>query len=370
MRAIDWKKVLYVDPAKITHIATGLFFDIFGQCILEGGDWDKNPLPIEKSIVYQSLHQMFVEGVDWERTSLFAYIMERVEKGIPQWGCKTVEDVKVRRKNELITLYNDLKQNSVIKTQAELRGQWLNDEITVAIDRNGKLLFANNGTHRFFLARILGLKQVPVMVYKRHAEWEEFRNSVFDMCDRFWKGETYQQLPHPDFDEIPTMWTDTRYEKIKAHFGQGNKTVLDIGSLFGNICYKFEQDGFEATAAEQDKNYLRVMYKLRDAYNKFHIFPHNVFELSQKEFDIIVGFNIFHHFIKKEALHQQFIEFLKSLKFNEMYVQFHMTDEPQMDGAYKNYNHEEFAAFIMKHTGKIQCKCIGEERGRLIYKIF
>lgn len=370
MRNINWQKILFVNPSKITHIARGLFFDIFGPCTVEDGDWDKNPFPIESSIIYQSLYNMFVEGMDWEQTTLYSYMIERVQKGIPQWGCSTIDEVKYKRKQEIITLYNDLKHHLYVQTQAGLKGQWLNDEITVAIDRNGQFLFANNGTHRLFIAKILGLKKVPVMVYKRHAEWEKFRNSVFDMCDVFWNGETYQQLPHPDFDEIPTMWTDTRYDKIKKHFGENNRTALDIGSLFGNICYNFEQDGFDATAVENDTNYLRVMQKLRDAYNKFNIFPHSIFDLPQRNFDIIVAFNIFHHFLKKEELHQQFIAFLQTLRFNEMYVQFHMTDEPQMAGAFVNYNHAEFARFIMQHTQKTQYQQIGEERGRLIYKIF
>lgn len=48
----------------------------------------------------------------------------------------------------------------------------IGDEVgSIAIDRNGSIHKAGSGTHRFFLSKILGVRQVPVQVTFVHTEW-------------------------------------------------------------------------------------------------------------------------------------------------------------------------------------------------------
>ena len=54
-------------------------------------------------------------------------------------------------------------------------------------------------------------------------------------------------------------------------------SILDIGSLFGYICYRSELDGYNATACEIDENYLKIMYRLHKWYNmKYKIIVLNI----------------------------------------------------------------------------------------------
>jgi 2-polyprenyl-3-methyl-5-hydroxy-6-metoxy-1,4-benzoquinol methylase len=339
--------------------------------MVEDGDWDKAQHPIKETIIYQSLYDMIVNNAPWASTPLYYYIMERIKRNVPQWGCENEEHVKLR--GELLcNLCKDIREAGFIKTQKELKTYWPTDEIYMSIDRDGKFVFANNGTHRFFISHVIGLKRIHVRIYRRHKQWEDFRAEVYAMCDKFWKGKSYHKIPHPDFDEIQPIWSDERYDIVKPHIGENSKTVLDIGSLFGNMCHKFELNGYDCTAVESSLSFLRVMTKLRDASNmKFAIFPKSIFELQKKEYDVVLAFNIFHHFLKNKEDCGRLVKFLNELVYKEMYVQFHETHENQMVDAYKNYTPDEFAAFILANSkGKTGYKCIGEEHTRKIYKIY
>jgi hypothetical protein len=54
----------------------------------------------------------------------------------------------------------------------------------------------------------------------------------------------------------------------------------------------------------------------------------------------------------------------------EMYFQPHLPDEPQMQGAYKNYSVEDFVEFILQASRLSRAEFIGSaEDGRSIYKL-
>jgi hypothetical protein len=72
------------------------------------------------------------------------------------------------------------------------------DEISVHIDHNGHYLFGD-GRHRYFIAKLIGLKRIPVKIARRHAEWVKFRQRILNyaaqemakvyqpICIRIWK---------------------------------------------------------------------------------------------------------------------------------------------------------------------------------------
>jgi 2-polyprenyl-3-methyl-5-hydroxy-6-metoxy-1,4-benzoquinol methylase len=374
MKKIDWDKILQVNLSSIKFSIRDRF-DIFSECTVEDGDWDKNLMPIEELIIYDSIHKMFLENVKWEDTKLFKFILEKVNNGKVQWSCKNREDI-IKRGEKIRKLYEEISSQNKIITQRDYPGRIFNptgkfnDEITVVIDRDGKFIFYNNANHRFSIAKVLNFKTVPVKVYKRHEEWEVFKNFILDFCEKEWQGKTYHPIPHPDFDEVSPMWGDSRYELVKSYISSECKSVLDIGSLFGYMCYKFENDGFSCTAVENSKKYLYIMKKLKDANElKFKIFEDTVFNLQDKEHDVVLALNIFHHFLKTEKSFNSFKDLLSTLKFRQMFVQFHIYDEEQMKNAFCNFTNEQFLEFINQHTGKTINTLIGEENGRKIYLI-
>lgn len=376
---IDWTKILYVNPKKIERASSALSFRLKNARTVEDGDWDIETYKLERdSYVYSSIEMMINNKTKWENTPLYEWMIKNVETNnvMYQRGCGTKELV-LKRGEEIMTLYEKIKKDGKIKLQEDLPlTERVNtetlDEVTVAIDRNGKFIFANNGIHRLCISKILNFKRIPVLVYRRHKQWENFKSEVYKTCDGFWNKKAYQQLPHPDFDGMEIEWDDARYNIIKPLINPESKTILDIGSMFGHFCHKFEEDGYKCTAVESLEKYLNILKKLRDAsYMKFSIFPKSVFELKDMNHDVIFSFNVFHHFIKTEESHNKLIKLLNNLNYKEMFVQFHTPNEKQMIGAHRNYDGDDFAKFIIQHSkNKTNFQFIAEVRGRKIYKIY
>jgi hypothetical protein len=85
---------------------------------------------------------------------------------------------------------------------------------------------------------------------------------------------------------------------------------------------------------------------------------------------VVLALNIFHHFIKTKEKHQQLVDLLNNLDMNEMYLQTHSPDEPQMVNSFKNYDAEEFAHFVTANSclNKIQ-KLVEYDSGRKLFKL-
>ena len=374
------EKFITVETSKINYIADDIFYNINEpECQIQDGDWDiQNLFKIEETIIFSSLKDMFVNQKNWNETTLYEFIKRGIENNDFKWSCQTMENLE-NRGEYLQKLFLSIKENGLLTHEQSTKNNLIsqpdqieNDEIMIAIDRTGNPLFVQNGAHRLCIAKILGIKQITAKVYRRHKEWEDTRDFVFDRCNLLWNGKTYQQLPHPDFDEIETIWSDKRYQLFKSNTNsKPGDTVLDIGSLYGYICYRAELDGYDCTACEIDEEYLSVMRKLHKGYDlKFDIITTSFLELENVEYDVIFALNILHHFLKRPYEFKQLESFLERCKFNEMIVQFHEQGEAQMQNAYKDFSPEEFSNFILEKTGKEYCIFIGEEMDRKIYKIF
>lgn len=368
-------KKIIINPSKIKKIRldNGPFFLIDNfelnnslsiETSIIDGDWDINTINFDQYYIYKSLEEL-INGKDWKETDLYKHLLNQIEKGNPKWGCIN-EEMAEKRGEYILNLYKYIKENKEIP-----KGYFDEDDICVSIDRDGSFLFSNNGTHRLFIAKILKIKEIPVRIYNIHKKWNEYKLEVKELCDKLWDGKTYQNLPHPDFDEIETMWSDVRFDIIKNNTSLPiGSTLVDIGSLFGNICYQAELEGFNCTAIEIDNKYLNVMKRLHKSYEmNYKIIEESFFDV-EFDFDIIVAFNIFHHFLKTEDLYNKLRNFLNSIKFKELFIQVHSINEFQMKSAFLNLTPEEFINFIKTETNKNEVEYLYELNGRKIYKIY
>lgn len=354
------------------------------ETVITDGNWDLEVIDFSTCMVSRSLKEFLIDGKEWENTELYRYIIDQMCIGNPVYGCKSVDSAK-KRGIYLKNLYEYIKSTKTVPKgyfynlesgdflldEEGQKIEFMNDEICVCISREGEFLFANNGNHRLCLAKLANLSSVTVRLYKIHEEWENYKEEIKKFCKDVWGGKSYQNLPHPDLQDFELMWPDRRYSIIKNNTNLTNEsTLVDVGSLFGNICYQAELDGFDCTAVEIDKKYLNVMRKLHSSYSmKYKIIEKSFLDIDF-DYDIIVALNIFHHFIKTEELYTKFINFLQKIKFKEMYIQTHSTEETQMKTAYKNMSPYEFVELISKETGKNNIIFLEEINERKIYKIF
>ncbi len=198
----DPYRVLHVDPDDITHIS-GLH-DRKRRGWVVSGDWDQNcDLFLEKPIP-KSIHAHYEQGVPWEETLLadeYSDLEEFKRK------CSEIEQL-----HDKIAEQGFQSQNKRLSDSETDAWQTVNttiapstDEITVDISRNGELLWNMLGKHRLSVSKVLDVDSIPVLVFARHAKWQEIRTEIKD-ADRNKRKTVAEKygvdVSHPDLSDL------------------------------------------------------------------------------------------------------------------------------------------------------------------------
>lgn len=203
-----------------------------------------------------------------------------------------------------------------------------------------------------------------------HEPSPEFLKRVQDYADAR-NGMIYSPIPHPAFDRFKTAHGTDRWDLIKAHIPDSARTALDIGAHWGYWSHMLEQHGLDTTATESSEDALFFMREIRRLTDtKFDIIGGDVLDLENPDFDLVIGLNIFHHFLKKKRVLQKFITFLGRLKCETMIYQAHGPDEGQMRGAYMNLTGEEVCEFMISHSLLTGFEYVGAIKNRKVYKLW
>jgi hypothetical protein len=190
-----------VDPATITHLVPFSRFDeAFPRALLgtvRGGNWDRDPRPIEHHPKYRACRARVEDGTPWAETGIVDHLTEELEAADAdtiEHGCGSRADLLERYDTEREALYRSLRDEGYDRSTSPVCCR-------VHIGRNGRLLFGTGGFHRFALSRLLGIESVPMQVLCRHADWQAVRETVA-------VAETADALPagvardHPDLREF------------------------------------------------------------------------------------------------------------------------------------------------------------------------
>jgi len=372
-KIITKDNLYWVSPKKIEYGCLKEF-DIYKyKNKIIDGNWDLLVQKIEEMDVYKAIKEVLVCGEVWQNTKFYQRVLQEISNGASKWGCRNENELRQRTKY-IESLYKTIQKNGYMpKAKMSYNKKCKEDEITVNIDRNGNLLF-NNGRHRLSIAKILNIDKVPIKITVRHKKWTDFKKEISAYAEKN-AGKVYQTLMHIDLKDIPSHYGHERFYLIKKNILSQKGKLLDIGAQWGYYCHQFEKIGFDCYAIENNPKQLYFLKKLKKAGNKkFKIIPKSIFKSYNKlnkNFDVVLSLNIFHHFIKHKKSYYQLIQLLNHLKMKEMFFQAHKPNEPQMKNAFKNFSPENFASFILKNSCLKQKKCIGQTKdGRYIYHLY
>ena len=319
------------------------------------GNWDIADFKFAELDHMDAFKQRIQEGADWKDTKFYRRFLKEIESGRIVWNMKNKSDLDQHCKHH-DELYEKIK-NEGYHLNIDKRTKIDLCEIDVNIGRNGEYLF-QNGVHRLSIAKALGIKYVPVMVYVRHKQWRDFRKRLIEYARLEPGGKLYQPPIHPDLADIPYEnqkhnW-QSLMETIEKHLPKKNGLMLDIGANLGFFCHKFEDIGYRCYAVEQELSASQIAEKIRIAENKkFKVINKSITDVElvkTMEFDVVLALNIFHWFLKTETSFSQLKDLLKNLKTTELFFEPHLYSENQMKNAYINFNETEFVDFILDHT--------------------
>lgn len=150
---------------------------------------------LSKSYKYKAIQERFVEGKEWSETKIGTNF-ERIKNRSGQAG--GIEDkqkyFEYYNKN-YNALFESIKRDGILPSSDE------NPEILpvyVHIGRRGEILYTVDGNHRLFMAMILGIKSMPVRVWRRHSQWQRIRDEIIGKDSDKIKKEYKKYLSHPD----------------------------------------------------------------------------------------------------------------------------------------------------------------------------
>ncbi|WP_116599702.1 hypothetical protein [Primorskyibacter marinus] len=170
-------ETLYVDPRAILSAyspkkspkAPNFRRRHSGQVV--GGDWDLARAPIEGNFKLISCRMHFEDGVPWDDTPLLHSMKAQIAAGKEPDECKTVYDL-ARRYARLDQIFAETRQTGRLKSRTETSDHYRREHggIFVHVTRDGTMLRAGGGNHRFAIAWILGLPEIPVQLGVIHAD--------------------------------------------------------------------------------------------------------------------------------------------------------------------------------------------------------
>ena len=132
--------------------------------------------------MYRAFERHFTDGIPWAQTEFYERIADEIDQGKTKWGC-TSEDEFYEVCGEFDALHDSIVEHGFLSME-ELHDRDLDTtkpihahEVCVAIGRDGTL-YSDEGRHRLFIAKVLGLDEIPVRVLIRHIAWQRIRDQV------------------------------------------------------------------------------------------------------------------------------------------------------------------------------------------------
>ena len=168
---------LYVNPHDITRRyvpdrAKGApVFRRRHSGLVRGGDWDLSLRDHEKGVKFLACKAHWQDGLSWEETGIFDMHLDRIaRKGVSD-ECRTLDDLKARYA-KLDDVFETVRREGRLKLFSERSDGFRREHggIMVHFDRNGLPLRHGGGAHRFAIAHILNLPEMPVQAGVIHLE--------------------------------------------------------------------------------------------------------------------------------------------------------------------------------------------------------
>lgn len=387
----DPERVYRLDPARITvathDVSRGAEQPVFDPRAVRGkvygGQWDRATQVFDDSPLAKAIRRRVSGGADWVETDYYAALRGKILAGaVAESGLRSQHelDEHCARLDRLIAAVRAGALENGAGAAASDHGYPL--EIGVNIDRDGRYLL-NDGAYALAVAKALRMTPVPAKVRVRHRQWIEFSSFMWSLS----KGggaatrtqHLYQNPVHPDLADIPAVHSCAdRFEAARGVVPRGGGPLLDIGTNLGYFCHRFEELGYPCYGVEYEPLIARAADKIRIAEGKrFEIVTGDLFAVTDddrlrgKHWEVVLAFNIFHHFLKDKARHDKLAAWLKSLSVDVMIFEPHRSSERQMAGAYVNYEEREFVDFILANSvlehSQLVHRCAD---GRPVYKLW
>lgn len=204
--ADPWSHIC-VDPADPERFAVVSL--LWGLGRVRGGNWDcpENCHSLTDNQMYEGLRQHFEEGRDWEKTVYHDWVAESIEDEGHFRGYEDLETAIKEHYPAVDELYECIREEgyranhgNVYDNPEEIEGVHELDPM-VLVGRAGEVIWTE-GFHRLYLARFLGIDEIPVYVLRRNVEWQLVRERIAAVPDGKVPVGLSEYANHPDLRDL------------------------------------------------------------------------------------------------------------------------------------------------------------------------
>jgi hypothetical protein len=159
---------LWIDPARVRYALGGVPVRS-GQVIDE---WPSAALvPFDEHVHVRFALAHWRDGLSWEDSGAFAYMLNQISMRGRQDGCFDLDDVK-RRYERLDELFETVQREGRLRTRPELDPKTRDEDggILVHIGPGGEPAIGDSGKHRLTIAKLAGVSTVPIRIGHIHRD--------------------------------------------------------------------------------------------------------------------------------------------------------------------------------------------------------
>ena len=140
--------------------------------MVKAGTWDTHRRDLSDDTKLVSCQMRWINGADWEETPVFRQMLEQIKQGLTPDECRTRDDILTRYR-KLDSIFEETKARGRLLEMEELPDFYYrraHGATLVHLARDGTCLRSGGGAHRFAIAHILDLSEMPSQLGVVHPE--------------------------------------------------------------------------------------------------------------------------------------------------------------------------------------------------------
>lgn len=140
--------------------------DLEGYIRIINSNWDFVPgVLFAKLDEYQSLLNHYLGKENWKKSRFAQRYYNYIKKSnVQDRGFLNADEFILSREKQIDELFESILKNNIYPVNIENDNKLFIDNISVALTKNKELYFNNRGHHRLSIAKILGLKKIPIKI--------------------------------------------------------------------------------------------------------------------------------------------------------------------------------------------------------------
>lgn len=138
---------------------------LLGNIKINNSNWDyKSGVLFTKLLEYEALRDHYTGKENWKKSKFALRNINFIKKNNHVRGFTEYKIFLSRREKQIDKLFNSILKKGIYPIDTTKDKKLFIDNISLALTKNNKLYFNNRGHHRLSIAKILGLKEIPIKI--------------------------------------------------------------------------------------------------------------------------------------------------------------------------------------------------------------